>query len=114
MKLAAQYKFEAAHQLPMVDENHKCYRLHGHNYKIEVSVCGPVDSRGFVIDYAELDAIVQPLIDSLDHRCLNDIPGLENPTSEILAVWLKDRIAAKIAFIPTIRVYETSRYWAET
>lgn len=113
MKIAAEYSFEAAHRLPMVPSDHKCHRLHGHNYRIEVSISGDVDKRGFVIDYAELDAAVQPLIDHLDHRYLNDIGGLENPTSEVLAVWLKDRIGAKIPFEPTIRIYETPRYWVE-
>jgi 6-pyruvoyltetrahydropterin/6-carboxytetrahydropterin synthase len=113
MKIAAEYSFEAAHRLPMVPTDHKCHRLHGHNYKVEVSINGELDRRGFVIDYAELDAAVQPLIDQLDHRYLNDIPGLENPTSEILAGWLKERIAAKIPFTPVIRVYETPRYWVE-
>jgi 6-pyruvoyltetrahydropterin/6-carboxytetrahydropterin synthase len=113
MRIAAEYSFEAAHRLPMVPADHKCHRLHGHNYKVEVSISGELDRRGFVIDYAELDAAVQPLIDQLDHRYLNDIPGLENPTSEILAEWLKDRIASKIPYIPVIRIYETPRYWVE-
>jgi len=113
MKIAAEYSFEAAHSLPLVPKDHKCHRVHGHNYRVEVSISGPVDARGFVIDYAELDAAVQPLIDELDHRYLNDIPGLENPTSEFLAVWLKGRIAAKSPFAPVIRIYETPRYWVE-
>ena len=114
MRIAAEYNFEAAHRLPLVPVGHKCHRLHGHNYRVEVSISGPIDKRGFVIDFAELDAAVQPLIDGLDHRFLNEIEGLENPTSEILAEWLKHRIAAKIPFIPTVRIYETPRYWVET
>ncbi|GLR99830.1 MULTISPECIES: 6-carboxytetrahydropterin synthase QueD [Bradyrhizobium] len=113
VRIAAEYSFEAAHRLPMVPVDHKCHRLHGHNYKVEVSIIGELDRRGFVIDYAELDAVVRPIINSLDHRYLNEIPGLENPTSEILAEWLKDRIGAKIPFIPTVRIYETLRYWVE-
>jgi 6-pyruvoyltetrahydropterin/6-carboxytetrahydropterin synthase len=113
IRITATYSFEAAHFLPKVPEGHKCRRLHGHNYRIDVSVAGPLDARGFVLDYAELDAIVQPIIDEIDHRCLNDIPGLDNPTSEILALWLRDRIAAKAGVKPTIRVWETPRYLVE-
>jgi 6-pyruvoyltetrahydropterin/6-carboxytetrahydropterin synthase len=116
-KIAADYGFEAAHQLNGLPEGHKCKRLHGHNYRVEVSVSGELDARGFVMDYAELDAVVQPLINSLDHRFLNDIPGLENPTSEVLALWLKQRITAALGWTSdadlTIRIYETPRYWVE-
>jgi len=113
-KIAATYGFEAAHQLHRLPDGHKCKRLHGHNYRVEVSVEGPLDERGFVIDYAELDAAVQPLIDRLDHRYLNDIDGLDNPTSEVLAMWLKTRIANAITpLAPVVRIYETPRYWVE-
>jgi 6-pyruvoyltetrahydropterin/6-carboxytetrahydropterin synthase len=113
VRIAATYTFEAAHRLPFVPDGHKCKRLHGHNYRIDVSIDGPLDERGFVIDYAELDNVVQPIIDSLDHRLLNDIPGLENPTSEIIALWLRDKITQKLPFTPTIRIWETPRYWVE-
>ena len=113
IRVTATYSFEAAHFLPKVPEGHKCRRLHGHNYRVDVSVTGGLDARGFVLDYAELDALVQPIIDEIDHRCLNDIPGLDNPTSEILALWLRDRIAAKAGLKPTIRVWETPRYLVE-
>ncbi|AGK58017.1 hypothetical protein HYPDE_31713 [Hyphomicrobium denitrificans 1NES1] len=113
VRVTATYSFEAAHFLPKVPEGHKCRRLHGHNYRVDVTVAGGLDARGFVLDYAELDAVVQPIIDELDHRCLNDIPGLDNPTSEILALWLRDRIAKKAGAKPTIRVWETPRYLVE-
>lgn len=113
IRITATYTFEAAHFLPKVHDGHKCRRLHGHNYRVDVSVAGGLDERGFVLDYAELDGIVQPVIDELDHRCLNDIPGLENPTSEILALWLRSRIAAKAGTKPMIRVWETPRYLVE-
>ena len=107
------YGFEAAHFLPRVPEGHKCRRMHGHSYKLDVSVSGELDSRGFVLDYAELDGAVQPFVDSLDHRILNEIAGLENPTSENLALWFKDRIGAALNQVPTVRVYETPRHWVE-
>lgn len=114
VRIAATYSFEAAHMLPCVPDGHKCKRLHGHNYRLDVSVNGPLDGRGFVLDYAELDAAVQPLVDSLDHRYLNDIAGLENPTSEIMAWWFYDRIREVLPdYNPTVRIWETPRYWVE-
>jgi 6-pyruvoyltetrahydropterin/6-carboxytetrahydropterin synthase len=111
--IAAEYSFEAAHWLPNVPDGHKCKRMHGHNYKVEVSTVGVLDARGFVLDYAELDAVVQPLVDQLDHRQLNAIDGLDNPTSEILAKWFKDRIAAALKRDVTVRIWETPRFWCE-
>lgn len=113
MRIAARYEFEAAHQLPRLPDGHKCKRLHGHNYKVEVSIEGEPDERGFVMDYAELDAIVQPIINQLDHRYLNDIEGLQNPTSEVLVMWLRQRMASYISLPFTVRIYETPRYWVE-
>jgi 6-pyruvoyltetrahydropterin/6-carboxytetrahydropterin synthase len=114
VRVAATYSFEAAHRLPFVPDGHKCKRLHGHNYRIDVSIEGGLDERGFVVDYAELDGAVQPIIDELDHRCLNDIPGLENPTSEVMALWLRDRIKQALPdHSPVVRIWETPRYWVE-
>jgi len=115
IRIAAEYTFEAAHHLPHVDDGHKCKRMHGHNYRVEVSITGNIDHRGFVMDYAELDAIVNPLIEQLDHRCLNDIAGLENPTSEELALWLKARIVSSLPPRSNliVRLWETPRYWCE-
>jgi 6-pyruvoyltetrahydropterin/6-carboxytetrahydropterin synthase len=113
MRVSATYSFDAARQLPNLPDGHKCKRLHGHSFRVEVSVEGPVDARGFVIDYAELDGAVQPLIDQLDHRLLNDIEGLENPTSEIVALWLKERIASVLDMRPTVRISETPGHWVE-
>ncbi|HRO48835.1 MAG TPA: 6-carboxytetrahydropterin synthase QueD [Hyphomicrobium sp.] len=114
VRIGASYSFEAAHWLPNVPDGHKCKRLHGHNYRVDVLIDGSLDPRGFVMDYAELDAVVQPLIDRLDHRCLNDLPGLANPTSEVLALWLRDSIKAALpGYAPVIRIWETPRYWVE-
>lgn len=114
VRIAATYSFEAAHRLPLLPETHKCHRLHGHNYRLDVAIAGPLDGRGFVIDYAELDAVVQPLVDALDHRYLNDIEGLSNPTSEVMAVWFRERImAAMPGYDPVVRIWETPRYWVE-
>lgn len=114
VRIAATYQFEAAHHLPHVPDGHKCKRLHGHNYRLDVSIAGDLDSRGFVIDYADLDAAVQPLVDRLDHRYLNDIEGLENPTSEVMARWFRERIQAALPdYVPVVRIWETPRYWVE-
>jgi 6-pyruvoyltetrahydropterin/6-carboxytetrahydropterin synthase len=103
------YRFEAAHFLPLVPDTHKCKRVHGHNYRIDVTVSGPLDERGFVLDFFELDAKVSPLVEQLDHRCLNEIEGIENPTAEIIAKWFADGIAWPC----TIRVFETPDACAE-
>jgi len=91
VRISKTFDFDAAHFLPNVAPLHKCHRLHGHTYRVEVSLCGEPDERGMVVDYAEIAAAWAPIHDALDHRLLNDIPGLENPTTEILAPWIHDR-----------------------
>lgn len=108
MKLIRRYSFEAAHQLHDLPDTHPCSRLHGHGYRIEVHVDGPVDHRGMVIEYAELDAIVDDaLLAPYDHRFLNDF--LDQPTVENMAVDIYDRLAAASPLIVGIRLWETER-----
>ena len=108
VRLVKEYRFEAAHRLPKVPEGHKCQRLHGHSFKVELSIDGPVDDKtGWFIDFGDLDEIWQPLHDTLDHHYLNDVPGLENPTSEVLARWLWDRITPKLPQLSRVTVFET-------
>ena len=108
VRLVREYRFEAAHRLPHVPEGHKCQRLHGHSFKIELAIAGPVnDTTGWFIDFGDLDEIWAPLHDALDHRYLNDIPGLENPTSEVLSRLLWERIKPKRAERVRFTVYET-------
>ncbi|HMR04774.1 MAG TPA: 6-carboxytetrahydropterin synthase QueD [Polyangiaceae bacterium] len=108
VRLVKEYRFEAAHRLPMVPAGHKCERLHGHSFKIEIAVSGPVDEKtGWFIDYGDLDEIWAPLYEALDHRYLNEVPGLENPTSEILAKWLWDKIKPKLPSLSRLIVFET-------
>lgn len=103
-----EFGFESAHSLPNVPEGHKCARLHGHSFRVRVTVAGPVGDRtGWVMDFADLKAAVQPTIDALDHRLLNDIDGLENPTSEMLARWIWDRIAPDLTGLASVEVRET-------
>ena len=108
VRLVKEYRFEAAHRLPEVPKGHKCERLHGHSFKIELCVTGAVDEKtGWFIDYGELDRIWEPLFDQLDHRYLNEVPGLENPTSENLAHWLWQRIKPQLSALSQITVFET-------
>ncbi|MDB4939080.1 MAG: 6-carboxytetrahydropterin synthase, partial [Labilithrix sp.] len=86
VRLVHEFRFEAAHKLPKVPAGHKCQRLHGHSFKIELTVAGPVNPEtGWFIDFSVIYDIWQPLWNQLDHNYLNDIPGLENPTVENLA-----------------------------
>ncbi len=103
------YRFESAHFLPKVPEGHRCRNLHGHNYRVEIVVRGTVDARGFVKDFGEIDAEVAPVVAQLDHKLLNEVPGLENPTAEIIARWFLDRVPASTR----VRVWENDDCWAE-
>jgi 6-pyruvoyltetrahydropterin/6-carboxytetrahydropterin synthase len=94
MEIFREFTFEAAHRLPNVPAGHKCARLHGHSFAVEVHVRGPVDPvLGWVIDFGEIKAAWAPLHEVLDHNYLNEIDGLANPTSEVLAMWIWQRLA---------------------
>jgi 6-pyruvoyltetrahydropterin/6-carboxytetrahydropterin synthase len=102
------FQIEAAHRLPHVPEGHKCARIHGHSFCIEVHVSGEVGERtGWVIDFADLRLAFQPLFDQLDHRYLNEIEGLENPTSENLARWIWKRLQGRLPLLSKVVVQET-------
>jgi 6-pyruvoyltetrahydropterin/6-carboxytetrahydropterin synthase len=89
------YTFEAAHRLPRVPAGHKCKRLHGHHYVLVVEVGGAIDpAKGWAMDFAEVDHVVKPLVQRLDHHLLNEVPGLENPTAETIVQWISARLAA--------------------
>ena len=108
VRLVKSFGFEAAHWLPTFPEGHKCRRMHGHSFKVEVAVEGEVPGeRGYLVDYGEIQAAIDPLWGQLDHRCLNDIEGLENPTSEVLAAWLWARLAPALPQLAEIVVQET-------
>jgi len=107
-ELRKTFQFEAAHRLPRLPRGHKCRRLHGHSFQVEIVVAGPVDPKlGWVMDYADISAAFKPLWQRLDHRYLNDIPGLENPTSELLAAWLWRRLKPRLPCLREIVVAET-------
>jgi len=108
MEIFAEFTFEAAHRLPNVPQEHKCFRLHGHSFRIEVHVKGPVDNKlGWVTDFADIAAVFEPLRQQLDHHYLNEVNGLENPTSENLAVWLWQRLRGPLPNLSKVVVRET-------
>jgi 6-pyruvoyltetrahydropterin/6-carboxytetrahydropterin synthase len=108
VELAREYRFEAAHRLPRLPPAHRCHRLHGHSFRIEVVLEGEVDEQtGFHLDFGEVDVVLQPVIERLDHRYLNEVEGLENPTSEILAAWLWRQIAPGLPSLRAVTVAET-------
>jgi len=103
-----EFGFESAHLLTRVREGHKCGRLHGHAFRVRVALRGvPGAETGWVVDFADLKSAWKPLHETLDHRYLNDIPGLENPTSEILAGWIWDKLAPALPELSAISVRET-------
>ena len=108
MDIFKTFRLEAAHRLPNVPAGHKCARLHGHSFAVELQVSGPLgEDSGWVMDFAELKQAFQPLYDRLDHHYLNDIEGLENPTSERLAVWIWDRLKPALPLLSAVTVHET-------
>lgn len=108
MEVFRQFGFEAAHRLPSVPEGHKCARLHGHSFRATVHVTGEVGAdSGWVLDFADIDAAVAPLREQLDHHYLNEVPGLANPTSEVLAVWIWERLSPELAGLSQVVVQET-------
>ncbi len=107
MEIFREFRFDAAHRLPRVPPGHKCGRLHGHTYRIEVHLAGPVDpDAGWVTDFGDIASAFAPLHAELDHNYLNDVPGLENPTSEVLAKWIWARLQPELA-LSAIVVRET-------
>ena len=102
------FRIEAAHRLPHVPAGHKCARLHGHSFRIEVHLRGPVGAQsGWVADFSDIGAAFAPLFEQLDHRYLNDIDGLDNPTSEILARWVWDRLKPALPLLAEVVIHET-------
>jgi 6-pyruvoyltetrahydropterin/6-carboxytetrahydropterin synthase len=114
MKISQAFRFEAAHRLPNVRPQHRCYRMHGHSYRMEVTLAGSIDPHtGFIVDFFEIQNELSHLIARLDHQCLNEIEGLENPTSENIAMWLWDRAKPQLPQLCAIRLYETADSWVD-
>src|SRR5690554_4640515 len=108
MELLKVFQIEAAHFLPAVPEGHKCRRIHGHSFRVEVHVSGEVvEPAGWVMDFADLKRAFEPIYRQLDHQFLNEIEGLENPTSENLACWIWTRLAPRLPGLSKLVIQET-------
>ena len=108
MEIFKQFTFEAAHRLPNVQPGHKCARLHGHSFQVSVHLTGPVIlPDGWVRDFQDISGAMAPLLDVLDHHYLNEVGGLENPTSEVLAHWIWDRLSPALPELSEVMVRET-------
>jgi 6-pyruvoyltetrahydropterin/6-carboxytetrahydropterin synthase len=108
MSIYKEFKFDAAHYLPCVDEDHKCGNLHGHTFVLEVHLEGEVDPKyGWILDFNELSGAVNPIINQLDHAMLNEIEGLKNPTSENLVVWFWEKLQPQLPHLSKIVVKES-------
>ena len=108
MVIFKQFSFDSAHALPNVPDGHKCKAVHGHTYHLRIYVEGALDEKlQWVMDFADIKRIMDPIIKSVDHKYLNDISGLENPTCEVLAIWLWDHIKPGLSLLKKIELNET-------
>lgn len=108
MEIYKEFTFEAAHHLPNVPQGHKCARLHGHSFMVRIAVEGPVgEQTGWVMDFGDIKTAFQPVWKQLDHYYLNEIPGLENPTSENLAIWIWEKLKPSLPQLSRIEIRET-------
>lgn len=108
MEIFKQFTFDSAHSLPNVPDGHKCKGIHGHTYHLTVFFEGEINEKmGWLIDFSNITAEIKPLIEMLDHKYLNDIEGLENPTCEIICVWLWNKIKPKLPLLSKIELKET-------
>ncbi len=107
-RITKAFTFDAAHWLPNVPEGHKCGRLHGHTYSVIIGVEGPVGAdTGWIVDFGDIKSAFKPLLDVMDHHCLNELEGLENPTAENMASWIYERLKPSLPALADITVKET-------
>ncbi|MBP7389356.1 MAG: 6-carboxytetrahydropterin synthase QueD [Chitinophagales bacterium] len=108
MEIFKEFRFEAAHYLPNVPVGHKCLNMHGHAYRVVVYLTGEADPQsGWIIDFTDLKEIFAPILESLDHKVLNKVEGLENPTVENLTVWIWKKLFPVLPILSKVTVYET-------
>jgi 6-pyruvoyltetrahydropterin/6-carboxytetrahydropterin synthase len=107
-ELIKTFRFEAAHALPSLPEGHRCRRMHGHSYRVDVHIVGRVqEGVGWVMDFADLKRTVQPVIDRLDHRDLGEVEGLTSSTSEMLAKYIWDHVRPDLPALSAVTVWES-------
>lgn len=107
-RIVKSFTFDAAHRLPRVPPEHKCGRIHGHTYVVDIAVEGEVDpDTGWIMDFSEIGRAFAPLLREMDHRLLNEIPGLENPTAELMARWIFERLEPALPRLAEVVVHET-------
>ena len=110
VRITKDFEFESAQTLPNVPADHKCGKMHGHSFKIEITVAGKVDpATGWFYDHAEISRVMRPLVDKLDHAYLNEIEGLENPTIENMCAWFWEILAPQLPGLAEITIHETPR-----
>ena len=108
MEIWKEFTFDAAHHLPRTPADHKCHRMHGHTYRLRVYLSGePDQTMGWIVDFADVKKAVKPVIDRLDHHCLNDVEGLENPTTEVVAAWLWEQLEPALPQLVAVELAET-------
>lgn len=107
-ELKQHFRIESARYLTGLEPSHPCSKMHGHSFKITLSIIGDLDpQKGWVIDYHEITKVMKPLLDQLDHKVLNEVSGLENPTSELLAKWIYRKTKSHIPGLKSVNVSET-------
>lgn len=112
--LTKSFDFHAAHALGTFPQGHRCRQMHGHTFRVDVVVSGDVDPRkGYLVDFGEIRKLTDPIQAKLDHTTLNDIPGLEVPTAEMIAKWVYDQLAPNLPQLEAIRIHETPNNTAE-
>lgn len=108
MQIYKEFSFDSAHFLPNVPDGHKCKEMHGHTYRLKVFIQGELDPKlGWIMDFKELKDALLPVIDQLDHKLINNIKGLENPTAENITVWIWEQIRPSLPLLSRIELYET-------
>jgi 6-pyruvoyltetrahydropterin/6-carboxytetrahydropterin synthase len=108
VELKQHFQIESARFLPNLPKSHPCSNVHGHSFKIILTLKGPVDEKlGWLMDYHEINQVMQPILKELDHKVLNEVAGLENPTSENLSKWIYDKVILKISILTEVNISET-------
>jgi 6-pyruvoyltetrahydropterin/6-carboxytetrahydropterin synthase len=114
MKITQAFTFEAAHRLPNVPTTHRCYQMHGHSYGVGLELEGTIDPvTGFVVDFFDIENAFAPLLARLDHHCLNELEGLENPTAENIAIWIWSKVKPALPQLCVVTGHETKDCWVE-